>query len=212
MILALALLLATLVLRGASASRRVRGKLLTSCLLFATSAAAAALVKYAPLTPAVVDQIRTVSPLLITFGVINILVVLAINPWRENRVPDQFPTIVQDAIVIGVFALAAILFMQEKILAATAVGAVVLGFALQDTLGNLFAGLAIQIEKPFRVGHWVAIGEREGQVQEITWRATKLRTKNGQFLIVPNSVISKDPVLNYSEPIVPTRIEVEIGA
>jgi CRP-like cAMP-binding protein len=83
---------------------------------------------------------------------------------------------------------------------------------LQDTLGNLFAGLAIQIEKPFRVGQWVAIGDREGQVQEITWRATKLRTKNGQFLIVPNSVMGKEPILNHSEPTVPTRIDVEIGA
>jgi CRP-like cAMP-binding protein len=88
----------------------------------------------------------------------------------------------------------------------------VVGFAMQDTLGNLFAGLAIQIEKPFRVGHWVQIGDRDGQVTEITWRATKLRTKAGQFLIVPNSVMSKEPVLNYSEPIIPTRIEVEIGA
>jgi small-conductance mechanosensitive channel/CRP-like cAMP-binding protein len=212
MILAIALLLATLVLRGASASRRVRGKLLTSCLLFATSAAAAALIKYAPLTPAVVDQIRTVNPLFITFGVINVLVVLAINPWRENRVPEQFPTIVQDAIVIGVFALAAILFMQEKILATTAVGAVVLGFALQDTLGNLFAGLAIQIEKPFRVGHWVAIAGTEGAVTEVTWRATKIRTKAGNFLIVPNSVVAKETVTNYSEPTQDTRLEVEVGA
>ncbi len=54
--------------------------------------------------------------------------------------------------------------------------------------------------------------EREGQVQEITWRATKLRTKAGQFLIIPNSVIAKEPVLNYSEPTVPTRIDVEVGA
>jgi len=212
MILAIALLLATLVLRGASASRRVRGKLLTSCLLFATSAAAAALIKYAPLTSPVVDQIRTVNPLLITFGVINVLVVLAINPWRENRVPEQFPTIVQDAIVIGVFALAAILFMQEKILATTAVGAVVLGFALQDTLGNLFAGLAIQIEKPFRVGHWVAIAGTEGAVTEVTWRATKIRTKAGNFLIVPNSVVAKETVTNYSEPTQDTLLEVEVGA
>jgi mechanosensitive ion channel-like protein/cyclic nucleotide-binding protein len=102
--------------------------------------------------------------------------------------------------------------MKEQLLTTSAVGAVVVGFALQDTLGNLFAGLAIQIEKPFRVGQWIQIGDREGQVSEITWRATKLRTKAGQFLIVPNSVISKEPVLNYSEPIVPTRIEVEVGA
>jgi CRP-like cAMP-binding protein len=102
--------------------------------------------------------------------------------------------------------------LREQLLTTSAVGAVVVGFALQDTLGNLFAGLAIQIEKPFRVGHWVQIGDREGQVSEITWRATKLRTKSGQFLIVPNSFISKEPVLNYSEPTVPTRIDVEVGA
>ena len=81
-----------------------------------------------------------------------------------------------------------------------------MGFALQDTLGNFFAGLAIQIEKPFRVGHWIRVGEREGQVQEVTWRATKLLTKDGQFLILPNSFISREPILNYSEPSVPTRI------
>ena len=102
--------------------------------------------------------------------------------------------------------------LREQLLTTSAVGAVVVGFALQDTLGNLFAGLAIQIEKPFRVGQWMQVGDREGQVQEITWRATKLRTKAGQFLIVPNSVISKEPVLNYSEPTIPTRIEVEVGA
>jgi small-conductance mechanosensitive channel len=165
--------LIALVLRSATVSRRVRGRLLTSCVVFATSAAAAALVKYAPLTPAVVDEIQAINPLLLTFGVINVLVVLAINPWREHRVPDQFPTIVQDAIVIGLFALAAVLFMQEKILATTAVGAVVIGFALQDTLGNLFAGLAIPIEKPFRVGHWVTIGGIDGAVTEVTWRARR---------------------------------------
>ena len=104
------------------------------------------------------------------------------------------------------------MLMNEQLLATSAVGAVVVGFALQDTLGNLFAGLAIQIEKPFRVGHWIAVGDREGQVQEVTWRATKLRTKDGQFLIVPNSIISKEAILNYSEPTIPTRLEIDVGA
>lgn len=110
------------------------------------------------------------------------------------------------------FTVIGTVLLREQLLTTSAVGAVVVGFALQDTLGNLFAGLAIQIEKPFRVGQWVQVGDREGQVQEITWRATKLRTKSGQFLIVPNSVISKEMVLNYSEPTIPTRIEVEVGA
>ena len=118
----------------------------------------------------------------------------------------------QDVAIIGLFVVVSTVLMKEQLLTTSAVGAVVVGFALQDTLGNLFSGLAIQIEKPFRVGHWVAVGDREGQVQEITWRATKLRTKAGQFLIVPNGVISKEAILNYSEPTMPTRLEIDIGA
>ncbi len=145
-------------------------------------------------------------------AIVNAAVTLLANPWRLDRPSDRFPAIVQDVAVIALFMVIGTVLMREQLLTTTAVGAVVIGFALQDTLGNLFAGLAIQIEKPFRVGHWVQFGEREGQVQEITWRATKLRTKDGQFLIVPNSVISKEPVLNYSEPTIPTCIEVEVGA
>ena len=142
----------------------------------------------------------------------NAAVALLANPWRQDRPSDKFPAIVQDVTVIAIFTVIGTVLLREQLLTTSAVGAVVVGFALQDTLGNLFAGLAIQIEKPFRVGHWVQVSDREGQVQEITWRATKLRTKAGQFLVVPNSVIAKEPVLNYSEPTVPTRIEVEIGA
>ena len=83
----------------------------------------------------------------------------------------------------------------------------ILGLALQDTLGNLFAGLAIQIEKPFRVGHWVTIGGKDGLVSEITWRATKIRTKAGNFVIVPNSALARDTITNYSEPTLETRID-----
>jgi small-conductance mechanosensitive channel/CRP-like cAMP-binding protein len=145
-------------------------------------------------------------------GMITLFVSTLANPWREDRPSERFPAIVQDVAVIGAFLIVSTVLMKEQLLTTSAVGAVVVGFALQDTLGNLFSGLAIQVEKPFRVGHWVAIGDREGQVQEITWRATKLRTKAGQFLIVPNGVISKEPILNYSEPTIPTRIEVEVGA
>ena len=211
-IVGIALLLVTLALRGASVNRLVRSRLTTSCLLFGAYAAAAALAAYAPLPPDVAQQIRSFNPLLLAFGIATLVVVVTINPWREDRLPDRFPTIVQDAIVIALFALVATLFMQEKVLATTAVGAVVIGFALQDTLGNLFSGLAIQIEKPFRVGHWVTIAGTDGLVSEVTWRATKLRTKAGNFVVVPNSVVAKETITNYSEPTHDTRLEVEVGA
>jgi small-conductance mechanosensitive channel/CRP-like cAMP-binding protein len=149
--------------------------------------------------------------LVFVLAVLNLGISLVANPWREDRPSDRFPAIVQDVTLIALFTIIATVLMKEQLLTTSAVGAVVVGFALQDTLGNLFSGLAIQIEKPFRVGHWIAIGEREGQVQEITWRATKLRTKAGQFLVVPNGIISKEAILNYSEPTVPTRLHIDVG-
>jgi CRP-like cAMP-binding protein len=101
---------------------------------------------------------------------------------------------------------------NDQLLATSAVSAVVIGFALQDTLGNAFAGLAIQSEKPFHVGHWIRVGEFEGRVAEVTWRATKLRTKSGNFVVLPNNIVSKEAITNYSEPASPTRIDVEVGA
>ncbi|MCA1584818.1 MAG: mechanosensitive ion channel family protein [Acidobacteria bacterium] len=153
----------------------------------------------------------SIARLLLVLAVINLVVALLVNPWREHRASDRFPAIAQDVSIIGLFTVVATLLMRDQLLTTSAVGAVIVGFALQDTLGNFFAGLAIQTEKPFRVGQWIAVGDKEGQVAEITWRATKLRTEAGQFLIVPNSIIAKDPILNYSEPSIPTRIEVVVG-
>ena len=106
----------------------------------------------------------------------------------------------------------ATLILRDRVMATTAVGAVVVGLALQDTLGNLFAGLAIQIGKPFRVGDWVTIGGQDGMVSEMTWRATKIRTKAGNFVVVPNSVLARDTITNYCLPTRSMRFEVEVGA
>jgi small-conductance mechanosensitive channel/CRP-like cAMP-binding protein len=207
-----ALLLFALVMRSATINRYVRSRLLISALLFGAYAAAAALVAYGRLPATAVAQLHTAIPLFLAFGIANALVVLVINPWRTDRIPEHFPNIVQDTIVIALFGLAAMLFLPDKVVATTAIGAVVIGFALQDTLGNLFAGLAIQIEKPFRVGHWVTVGGKDGLVSEITWRATKIRTKAGNFVVVPNSVLSRDTITNYSEPTRETRLEVTVHA
>ncbi|MES1254292.1 MAG: mechanosensitive ion channel domain-containing protein [Acidobacteriota bacterium] len=208
----LVLLLATVLLRGVHGNRHVRARLLFSACAFGAGALLALLLRY-HLAPADIDEpIRLLLPLLLLLGAINAVVALAINPWRTHSLPDRFPTIVQDTIVIALFAAGAALLLRERLLATTAVGAAIIGFALQDTLGNLFAGLAIQIEKPFRVGHWVRLGATDGLVSEITWRATKVRTKNGNFVIVPNSALARDTIVNYSEPSVETRIDTDVGA
>ena len=63
---------------------------------------------------------------------------------------------------------------------------------------------------------WRMIGKRsgttKGRAAEVTWRATKLRTKAGNLVILPNNVVAKEPIVNYSEPAAPFRLEVEVGA
>ncbi len=86
------------------------------------------------------------------------------------------------------------------VLTTSAILSVVLGMALQDTLGNLFAGLAINLDRPFNIGDWVSVDGVNGQVVEITWRATKILTRRQEMHIFPNNAISKARVLNYRLP------------
>jgi small-conductance mechanosensitive channel/CRP-like cAMP-binding protein len=211
-IVGLAFLLASLGFRRATINRHILGRLLLSAGLFAAYTLTAGGLAWLSLPEDTRQTLQAINPLLFAFATINLFVTLSINPWRLNRVPERFPNIVQDTLVIALFALVATLILRDRVMATTAVGAVVIGLALQDTLGNLFAGLAIQIEKPFRVGDWVTIGNQDGLVSEITWRATKMRTKAGNFVVVPNSVLARDIITNYCEPTRSLRLQVDVGA
>lgn len=206
-----ALVAIALGLHRATVNRHIRGRLLLSAGLFAVYALTAAALNWPQLPADTRQTLEELNPLVAVFAAVNLVVALSINPWRVDRVPERFPNIVQDTLVIALFAVIATLIMRDRVLATTAVGAVVIGLALQDTLGNLFAGLAIQVEKPFRVGDWVTIGGTDGLVSEVTWRATKMRTKDGNFVVVPNSVLARDTITNYCEPLRMVRLHVDVG-
>jgi small-conductance mechanosensitive channel len=212
LIMGVAAVAATLLFSALTLNDLVRRKLRLSFYLFGGYVLFNLIVWQQPDLPGAEGDLRALERLVFAAAVINLAVYVFINPLRANRVPDAFPSILQDAIVIGVLVIVATFVFQDKLLTTSAVGAVVVGFALQDTLGNAFAGLGIQSERPFRVGHWIRVGDFEGRVAEVTWRATKLRTKSGNFVVVPNNIIAKEAITNYSEPAVPTRVEVEIGA
>ena len=81
------------------------------------------------------------------------------------------------------------------IITTSAVLTAVLGFSLQDTLGNIMGGLALQLEKTISTGDWVRIGQTEGRVKEIRWRHTSIETRNWDTVIIPNSVLMKGEVM-----------------
>jgi small-conductance mechanosensitive channel len=212
LIMGVAALAATLLIINFSVNRLVQRKLKLSVFLFAAYVLFNLIAWLRPGLFAAEADVLALERLVFAAALIHLLVHVLINPIRTDRVPDAFPAILQDAIVIGLLVLIATFVFEDKLLTTSAVGAFVVGFALQDTLGNAFAGLAIQSEKPFRVGHWIRVGDFEGRVEEVTWRATKLRTKGGNFVILPNNTMSKEAITNFSEPAVPSRLELDVGA
>ena len=198
-------------LMSLTVNRLVRRKLRLSIILLLAYVAIDVAIAVYLFSDTTRGQLTAFAKLALAASIINAAVFLLVNPLRADRVPEKFPTILQDAIVILLVLLAST-FLSQQLVTTSAVSAVVIGFALQDTLGNAFAGLAIQSEKPFHVGHWVRVGDHEGRVAEVTWRATKLRTKAGNFVILPNNVVAKEAIVNYSEPAAPLRLEVEVGA
>lgn len=89
------------------------------------------------------------------------------------------------------------------LLATSAVFSLVLGLALQDTLGNLFSGVSLQIESPFKIGDWIEVhaGEEKwlGQVNEISWRATFLISFSDELIMIPNRTIAQSQIIIISQ-------------
>ena len=67
---------------------------------------------------------------------------------------------------------------------------IVLGLALQDTLGNLFSGISLHADKPFQVGDVITVGKHTGSVMSITWRAVKIKTFSNHIVLVSNTSIA----------------------
>jgi small-conductance mechanosensitive channel len=120
--------------------------------------------------------------------------------------------------VLAFFGMLGSVFHQpiSTFLATSGVLAIILGLALQNTLGDVLAGLAINIERPFGAGDWIAVGDQAlGQVIQVNWRATRLRTWSNDMVVIPNSIVTKAVVTNHSRPHGPhhclLRVKVDIG-
>lgn len=93
----------------------------------------------------------------------------------------------------------------------SAILSIILGLALQDTLGNLFAGIGMQISRPYATGHWVKVGNYEGVVERADWRSMTIRTLRGDHVSFPHSLLAKMEIHNYSSPSPLHAREVQVG-
>jgi small-conductance mechanosensitive channel len=111
------------------------------------------------------------------------------------------PRILRDLLLALAYVVAGITLLSHSgvdlagVVATSAVITAVIGFSLQDTLGNIMGGLALQMERTIHVGDWVRIDQQEGRVQEIRWRQTSIETRNWDTVVIPNSVLMKSQVI-----------------
>jgi small-conductance mechanosensitive channel/CRP-like cAMP-binding protein len=124
--------------------------------------------------------------------------------WREARLfPDLTAAAIYTA-AVSVVLISVLALPIGGLLATSGVLAIVLGLALQNTLADVFAGIAFGIEAPFNVGDRISIGEKiEGTVVQMNWRSIRILTDGDDVAIVPNSVVAKSDIVNRSFP---TRI------
>lgn len=103
--------------------------------------------------------------------------------------------------VLAFFGIVGTVFDQpvSTFLASSGVLAIVLGLALQSTLGDVLAGLAINIERPFYTGDWITLPDNmTDEVMQVNWRATRMRTWLHETVVIPNSVVTKAVMTNHS--------------
>jgi small-conductance mechanosensitive channel/CRP-like cAMP-binding protein len=130
-------------------------------------------------------------------GIAGLLVFGALAP----RLRLFLPRIVQDVLVaaIGIFAVFGTASRAgvdlSGIVATGAVVTAVIGLALQDTLGNVVGGLALQLDSTVRVGDWIRVSDLTGRVVEIRWRSTSIETSAWETVVVPNSVLTRSQVV-----------------
>ena len=144
--------------------------------------------------------------------------------WKrifEQRLKTQAPKILKDlsmvfVIILAITCIAGIVFKQSLtgFWATSGVTALVIGFALRNMILDLFSGIALNIEKPYSIGDWIEIHQKMsaeeaiGEVVEISWRATHIRTEDNTVMVIPNSIISTMVIItNFWQGNAETRYE-----
>ncbi len=145
--------------------------------------------------------------LLAFYTLLRFLFVLFVANLARKHMSMPIPKLVLDVVSFILMAGLALVLLNllfnvklTAFLVTSTVVSAVIGLSLQDILGNVFSGLALQFERPYEKDDWVTIDGIEGQVVEMSWRCLSVRDRNNDLLLFPNSVVSKTLVKNHMKP------------
>lgn len=167
--------------------------------------------------------IQVASVVILSWAIARLTFFLFIELPLRLRKKEELPNITRDLILLTCYAILFVIVLRFKsninltgIMTTSAVLTVVVGFAAQTTLSSLISGLILQIERPFGLGDWIKLGENQGRVVGITWKSTRLLTREKILVYIPNAEITNKSFSNYSRPnrtlVARVYIGIEYGA
>ncbi|MGI4830980.1 MAG: mechanosensitive ion channel family protein [Janthinobacterium lividum] len=171
-------------------------------------------------TQTLMTALRAAWLVLIGAWLISLLPALVWRPLeKRSGTPSSALERMAVNVVIGltlllVFLSSALNLSGASIGAASGVITVVLGFALQNIILDLFSGILLHLEKPFRLVNWVTVNTGGptpvyGQVRNMNWRTTQLQTRDNDLVSIPNSVMAGATVNNHANPSMSSRLKLD---
>ena len=163
-------------------------------------------------------QVMAILAVVLAFNSVLQVVKLMVLEFLGQRNNIKLPRFLIDFLgwlAIGIVLLAIVreVFQVELtgLLVTSTVATAIVGLSLQEILGNLFAGVILQIESPFAVDDWINVAGQEGRVVHQNWRTLSILTRMNHHVVFPNNSIAKEQIMNYSRPTAIQRQEVYIG-
>jgi small-conductance mechanosensitive channel/CRP-like cAMP-binding protein len=137
--------------------------------------------------------------------------------YFQERHGVTVPKFLTELVRLMILAIAIFLVLEfgynqtiKGLLIAPGIAAVIIGLAMQDLVGNIIAGVALQIGKSFGHGDWLVVDNRQGEVIEINWRSTKLKTLDDICIEIPNREIARQTLVNLNRPHRPYAMRIPV--
>ncbi len=158
-------------------------------------------------------HLKDVTALTAVLGSVFLIALVDRYVWElyfQQRHRVKIPKFLSEVVRLGILVVVIFLVLDlgygqsiKGLLIAPGIAAVVIGLAMQDLMGNIIAGVALQIGKPFQHGDWLFVDNRYAEVIEINWRSTRLRTIDAISIEIPNRDIARQTIINLN---LPTRL------
>jgi small-conductance mechanosensitive channel/CRP-like cAMP-binding protein len=132
---------------------------------------------------------------------------LAVKPILTRGGTSPLSNFVHQIVLIVLYVLTGLGFASHTLgwsvggyLAGAGAVSIILGLALQETIGNLFSGPVLQASHPFKEGDVIEVSGNEGRVVGMTWRAVTICNGNGNYVIIPNATMAREKIINFYNP------------